>query len=78
MTRLVRVLAAAEAVDGFCSEDGCEDDPTFEVATPIGPHHVCEGHLDGLIASLPADFVESYRAPERLALAIGDDDDIPF
>ena len=54
----------------------CGETPCFRVATPHGHWDACGDHVDGLIAFLPAEWIDGWR--ERDPLIVGGSDDIPF
>lgn len=80
---LVRVLgddeASSEFAGCFAFNEGrgeCGEPPCFRVATPIGHFDSCGDHVDGLIASLPPEWIEGWR--ERDPLTVESGDDLPF
>lgn len=54
----------------------CGETPCFRVATPHGHFDTCADHVDGLVALLPSEWLESWR--ERDPLAVEETDDVPF
>ena len=80
---LIRALAEDEIATGevgcFAYNEGrgeCGETPCFRVATPHGHFDSCGEHVDGLIASLPQEWLDGWQ--ERAPLAVGETDDIPF
>lgn len=70
MSRIARVLSAAEAADNFCDVAECGNDPTFAVVLPAGERVACEEHLDHFLALVPPGFAEvRERAAERASCA---------
>ena len=80
---LIRALADDEAGSEWAAcfhftegQGECGETPCFRVATPHGHWDSCGEHVDGLLASLPPEWVEGWR--ERDPLTLGASDDIPF
>lgn len=80
---LIRVLDDAEIATGevgcFAYNEGrgeCGETPCFRVCTPHGHFDSCADHVDGLIASLPQEWLEGWL--ERDPLTVEETDDIPF
>lgn len=80
---LIRLLADDEATDPmmacFAYTEGrgeCGETPCFRVATPHGHFDSCGDHVDGLLASLPSEWLDGWQ--ERDPLAAEESDDIPF
>lgn len=81
---LIRALADEEAGSEFAvcffyaeGRGECGETPCFRVATPHGHFDACGEHVDGLIASLPSEWIEGWRERDPFVV-VGEGDDIPF
>ena len=81
---LVRALALAERREPtaacFAYAEGrgeCGETPCFRVATPHGHFDSCGDHVDGLIVSLPSEWLDGWRESDPLTIG-SESDDIPF